>query len=141
MGRPLQIDQKAAAAVIEATGKGVPRGHAADLAGLERTTVWRWMTKGRKQADGPYRIFFNAMKKAEADFIQRNLEKIETAGADSWQAMAWLLERRHPEQFGPQRQEVAMLRKQVQEMLRLVEGRNGKASAGGAGHTPGAPGA
>lgn len=131
MGRPLQIDQPAAAAVIEATGKGMPRVHAAAVANITPATVWNWMSKGRKQQSGPYRLFFEAMKKAEADFIQRNLEAIEAAGKDSWQAMAWLLERRHPEQFGPQRQEVAWLRKQVTELAKLAEAAHGKAPAAG----------
>lgn len=41
----------------------------------------------------------HAEKKGDATFIEKNMLLIQVAAADSWQAAAWLLERRHPGQF------------------------------------------
>lgn len=41
-----------------------------------------------------------ALKKAEADYKNALLEQIQNAGQKDWKALAWLLERKYPEEFG-----------------------------------------
>ena len=55
------------------------------------------MTKCRK---GVYFEFFEAIKKAEAQAEARNVAVIQTAARDSWQAAAWWLERKYPQEWG-----------------------------------------
>lgn len=48
----------------------------------------------------PFVEFFLATQKAEADAAVKWLAKIEQAAATHWQAAAWKLERRYPNQYG-----------------------------------------
>lgn len=43
--------------------------------------------------------FYNKVKQAEGDFETRNLELIQAKATDSWQAAAWLLERRRQQEY------------------------------------------
>lgn len=71
--------------------------HAAEAVGVHRSTVHRWLQRGAEAKSGPYRAFYDAFKKAEAELQQRCLERIQQAADNgTWQAAAWLLERRFP---------------------------------------------
>lgn len=56
------------------------------------TTFLTWMRTNRR--------FRLAVKKAEADSITSLVKTITTAGRRNWTASAWMLERRHPDDFG-----------------------------------------
>lgn len=43
--------------------------------------------------------FFDAVKKAEAEAVVRNVTIIQEAASKSWQAAAWWLERKHSEDW------------------------------------------
>lgn len=73
---------------------------AAEAAGVSRQTVWNWKEKGEKALTGKYRDFFDALKKAEAEAVQRNVALIQIAAETQWTAAAWWLERKHPNDFG-----------------------------------------
>lgn len=49
-----------------------------------------------------YILFHVLLERAQAKSITSAVGGILTAGAQSWQALAWWLERTHPEQFGRQ---------------------------------------
>ena len=65
--------------------------HACARAGISQDTFGRW----RKQSAD----FAEEVKKAEAEAIARNVTVIQKAAGTSWQAAAWWLERRHPNDF------------------------------------------
>lgn len=72
---------------------------ACDYAGITRETFYQWM-KGK--AD-----FSDAIKRAEGAASVTWLAKIEQAASDgNWQAAAWKLERRYPDQYGRNRVEL-----------------------------------
>jgi hypothetical protein len=60
--------------------------------------------KGEKYIFGDneelYLQFMQSIKRAEADAMRRNVAIIQAAAKKSWQAAAWYLERRDPEEFG-----------------------------------------
>lgn len=104
-GNPQQI--AAMAKVVRATLAGLPRGRAADFAGIDRVTIYRWLDA--ENMDGPvYARFRNALARAEAWYIQRELRVVRGAaripnaktGQVDWRASAWLLERRFQSDFG-----------------------------------------
>jgi len=71
----------------------MPLTHAAHEAGVSHETFYDWLTR--------YPDFAEAVKKAEAAFILAALQRIDDAvQKGSWQAAAWLLERKYPAQFG-----------------------------------------
>ncbi len=47
--------------------------------------------------------FLHTIKKETAEFKRARLKIIKTKGEETWQASAWLLERRFPEEFGASR--------------------------------------
>ena len=116
-GRPSKFVPEAAAAVLEHVRRGAPRHIAANAAGLGRSTLMRWMARGKKERRGQFRDFWDALKKAEAELIIELVQRINAAAErGTWQAAAWTLERRHPEHFSTHAKELAALRKEVVEL-------------------------
>ena len=49
--------------LIENHGKGLPIKDCADIAGIDRTLVYKWMDKGKKAKKGKYHDFYLDMQK------------------------------------------------------------------------------
>jgi transposase len=79
-------------AITDAVLQGVPYRHAAAIAGITETTFYEWMNK--KPA------FAEAIKEAEAKAVAGRIARIRLAEGDHWQAAAWWLERKYPQEFG-----------------------------------------
>ncbi|MBN2167605.1 MAG: hypothetical protein JW738_00045 [Actinobacteria bacterium] len=73
---------------------------ACQASGISEQTYINWKKWGEKRSAGIYFEFFEAVKKAEATAIARNIAVIQTASRDSWQAAAWWLERKYPKEWG-----------------------------------------
>lgn len=102
--------------VVDALLGGAPPEVACSYAGIQRSTYYEWLKRGRRaisEANGnadaivqtdPYAGFVAAVDHALARFITGNLAAIGTAGrvetGGQWQALAWQLERRFPAFFG-----------------------------------------
>ena len=71
--------------------------YCADIAGIDRRTVYRWMEKGEKSKRGKYRDFYEDMQRAKAKFISKNMKDIQDN--KSWMAKQYLLQVTDPEQF------------------------------------------
>ncbi|WP_367356694.1 hypothetical protein [Mesotoga sp.] len=88
---------------------GNTREHTAQALGIHRDTFSHWLTRGKKDSKGPYKELYDAIDKAEAEAVARNVALIQSAAKKSWQAAAWWLERRYPQHFGKkERTEVEM---------------------------------
>lgn len=76
---------------------GVPRETALRAAGISKTTYALWASRG---ADGeePYASWMQSLDVAEAEAEASDVEKIRQN--KSWQAQAWLLERKNPDKWG-----------------------------------------
>ncbi len=140
-GRPSKFVPEAAAAVLAHVRRGSPRHIAANAAGLGRSTLMRWMARGKKELRGQFRDFWDAIKKAEAEMLVTSLERIQAAGKGGalvsrtsvtnshgittviekfaqpiWTADAWLLERRHPDEFAVNAREIKGLMNDLKEL-------------------------
>jgi len=78
-------------------GEGIPLKYCADIAGVDRRTIYNWMDKGEKARSGRYREFYIDMQKARAKFIKSNIKDIQDN--KSWMAKQYLLQVTDPEQF------------------------------------------
>jgi hypothetical protein len=78
---------KEIAALLEG---GSNRTDACLIAGISYETFTVWMQKPE---------FAECIKKAEAQFKNRNITIIQKAAATTWQAAAWLLERKFWQEF------------------------------------------
>ena len=72
---------------------------ACKYAGISVMTAWRWRKKGEASKSGKYVEFVKAIKKAEAEFEAETLGTIKKASFETWQAAAWMLERRFPQRW------------------------------------------
>tara|TARA_R100000655_G_scaffold93205_1_gene134471 strand:+ start:4605 stop:5039 length:435 start_codon:yes stop_codon:yes gene_type:complete len=100
MGRRSKLNAEVQKRIIQAIQSGATYELAAQFGGVTRTTLFYWLNKGEEQTKGIYRTFFNEFKKAEAICCVAALAVIkQEAKNGTWQAAAWLLERRFPEQY------------------------------------------
>jgi transposase len=102
-GRPSKYSATVAQEIADAIREGSTQDDAARLAGISRKTFYEWMNQESK------RDFRDMVEKAHADFKKTQIKSIRAAGFKvmpdgtlhgSWQANAWLLERKYPEDFG-----------------------------------------
>lgn len=73
------------------------------LAGISEPTYYCWLNPSDpKHPLTPKQLseFSEAIKRAELERKKLLISKIEVASNEAWQAAAWLLERKHPEEFG-----------------------------------------
>ena len=83
--------------------KGIQLGlkyeQAALAAGISERTLYNWKKRGKNAKSGKYFQFVQALKKAEAEGEGMLVTRIQKAAQETWQAAAWILERRHPERW------------------------------------------
>ena len=95
MSQPLKLnDNLIVSRILEATSKGHTKDMAAHYAGVEPSTLHRWIKLG-KQGEKPYRAFYRKFERARAEGALSLLDTIKEASRTQWQAAAWLLERCH----------------------------------------------
>lgn len=98
VGRPSRFN----AEVLEVICKGVKLGlsyeRAAENAGVSRSVLHRWIAADNA-GKAQYRGVCDALAKARAEGETRLLARVIKAGEEDWRAAAWILERRHPENY------------------------------------------
>ncbi len=99
-GRPTKLTPEVQARVVTAISGGNTRETAASYAGIRRATLFEWLARGRAARSGLFRDFADAIEKAEADASVTSVGLIRRAAQTSWQAAAWWLERRYPDEWG-----------------------------------------
>jgi transposase len=110
-----EIDPTKVEQVISAIRSGSDLETACAFAEVSAALMFRWLEFGRRESDriaigekpdkaeAKFLDLWNALKKARAEAVVRNVAFIQKAAQDgSWQAAAWWLERTVPEQFGKQ---------------------------------------
>jgi transposase len=98
---------------------GAYRKDAVKAAGVGLSTFYYWIERGGKERrhidsgrkarkrEGAYLAALECIEKAEAESCLSDLAVITKASMDgAWQAAAWKLERRNPEQWGRQRLDI-----------------------------------
>tara|TARA_Y100001937_G_scaffold123805_1_gene187362 strand:- start:1491 stop:1886 length:396 start_codon:yes stop_codon:yes gene_type:complete len=82
--------------IIEALQLGMTIELASKYAGIEQKTFYNWMNRGRRENEGIYFQFLQAIEKAIAKSALVNMAIIQKAAKEgTWQASAWIMERRH----------------------------------------------
>jgi hypothetical protein len=89
--RPKQIERAAEAARL-----GMSYELQARYVGVSDRAYRLWRRRGEEETDGPYYDLVQAVESAEADGAAAALAAVIKAYREgSWQAAAWMLERRH----------------------------------------------
>ncbi len=99
MARPTKLTKSVHETVCEALKAGHSRAAAAGAAGVNESTLRRWLKRGEADdAERRFRQLCADVKRAEVECQSRCLEVLRKAALDGrWQSAAWLLERRWPE--------------------------------------------
>ncbi|MFA6728968.1 MAG: hypothetical protein WCS17_12265 [Prevotella sp.] len=80
---------------------GMPLKFAAEAVGITEQTFYNWLKRGETESKGQFFEFNEHVKECQAKAVQLHLKLITKAASEgSWQASAWILERRHPSEFG-----------------------------------------
>ncbi len=97
-GRPSKFNPELLDTICKGVRLGLSYERAAENAGVGRTILHRWMT-AEAAGDLRFRGVTDALAKARAEGETRLLARVIKAGEEDWRAAAWILERRHPEQY------------------------------------------
>jgi hypothetical protein len=89
-GRPRIITNENEKEILAILTIGGSRNTAADYVSIARTTLRDHIARDE--------VFSEQVKRAEAAGQLKHLKKV--GGADQWQASAWMLERKWPDEFG-----------------------------------------
>lgn len=101
MPKPTKLTPERHAKVLECTRFGMPLTHAASYAGVDVSTVERWIVKGERSGREPYKTFVRDLRHAQGEDMYRSLLVVAQAEKrGDWKAAAWKLSRRYPKQFG-----------------------------------------
>ena len=80
---------------------GMPLKYAAESVGITEVTFYNWLKRGETESKGQFYEFAEHVKACKAKAVQLHLKLITKAATEgTWQASAWILERRYPEEFG-----------------------------------------
>jgi hypothetical protein len=97
-------EQKFSKALVDKLEAAISAGAyvetACAIVGISKGLFYRWKTRGAKEGKGPYRDFYLAIERAEAEAEKNAIETIRKAGRRQWTALAWYLERRYPGRWG-----------------------------------------
>ena len=88
---PDSYSPKMMKAICDSIAGGVSMSHSLRLLG-KRKELEKWRKAAPDYIDG-------LLAEAESRFVEKNIKRIDKAADKSWQAAAWLLERRYPSQF------------------------------------------
>lgn len=99
-GRKGKLTSELQAEICQLIEKGNYISTACQACGIGSTAYYRWLEQGKKDEEGIYKGFLEAVNVAEAKAVTANVKVIKTASETSWQAAAWLLERKNPEDWG-----------------------------------------
>lgn len=96
MSRRTKLNPQRQAMIVEALQLGMTIELASKYAGIEQKTFYNWMNRGRRENEGIYFQFLQAIEKAIAKSALVNMAIIQKAAKEgTWQASAWIMERRH----------------------------------------------
>jgi transposase len=100
-GRPTKLTPELQAALCDLVRDGNYYEAACAGVGIERTTFFKWMQRGRKAKSGPLFDFFNAVQSARAESEARVVKDWVAQIPENWQAARDFLARRFPARWGP----------------------------------------
>lgn len=110
-GAPSKLTNDSKLKVLAGIQRGATYELASAYAGISYSTFRNWMRKGEEQDEqengDEFLDFYRAVKNAEGVAAMLWLDKIDKAADGGyWQAAAWKLERRYPQQYGKTVQEI-----------------------------------
>jgi len=124
IGRPTKCTPKAIARIVRMLTLGGTINSACRAGGIDPVTYYSWLKRG-EEGEEPFVNFLNAVKEAQAVAEEKALRVISEAQLETWQAAAWLLERRYPEDWARrQRMDIGTSEAQPMEVVVRIGGKS-----------------
>lgn len=108
--------------ILQAVRMGCYLETSAAFAGISKQTLFNWLRLGAQDVE-PFAEFHRDFAEALAKSEVRALAVIGKAAEKSWQAGAWLLERRYPKRWGQGRDTEVVRRQKMRADIKLAEAR------------------
>lgn len=99
MGRPSKLTPETQAAIVEAIEGGNYPDVAAQLVGIQPSTYYAWMERGRA-GESPYLEFSEAVTRARAKAESYMVTLVKTDAAANAESARWYLERSASDRWG-----------------------------------------
>lgn len=105
---------------------GMSQVQVAKFYNIAPQTLRKWLTKGRRQKKGLHADLVAALWHGEAAAVRDCLVNLHRAHVDGnkWQAAAWYLERKHPEEWADRGPGIREIDKLYAKMVRGAAGEN-----------------
>jgi transposase len=98
-GRPTKLTPEAQKAILAFISVGAPVHVACAAAGINKDTYFHWL-KLSESGRSEFKAFQAAVEQANATAVIKNVRTISRAAqGGAWQAAAWWLERRFPDEW------------------------------------------
>lgn len=102
IGRPPKLTHEMIEKIADLIVIGKPISVAANLAGISESTIYRWLSMGKKK--GASKIYRDLVERVYeacefSEFEALQVLRQATLEGSNWRAAAWILERRHPEKY------------------------------------------
>jgi len=98
MGRPTKLTPELQERFVALVRAGNYIETVCNAVGIGSSTFYDWMERA-EAGEQPYSDFADAVKSADGMAEMEAVEGILTHAAETWQAFAWFLERRHPKRW------------------------------------------
>ena len=119
MARRTKLTERTKDDIVKALRAGNSRRDSALYAGVSETTFYSWMARGR-EGEPLFAEFLEAVEKAEAQSVVRNVAIIQRAAEETWQAAAWWLERKRPDDWGRrQRMDIGADKEELEVIVKI----------------------
>lgn len=101
-GRPTKFTPEVLNRLYSAIRLGHTYKHACMYAGIDWSTfhAWRSGQFPKGVTDDQKQEFYDNLARAEGESVNTKLATIAMHSKDDWKAAAWMLERRHPDDYG-----------------------------------------
>lgn len=103
MGRKYTISEDKINRICDAIKRGLSNRSAAASVGISHVSFYNWVNRGEHEDDTLYSKFYDGVQAASAEFEASRIRNIASHEETSWQASAWLLERKLPDEYSPYR--------------------------------------
>ena len=120
-GRPTALTPDVQHRILQALQLGNYRKDAAQYAGVDPTTLHRWVARGRREPDSEYGALREAVLEAESKAKIAAMGCITRSARDGdWRASAWYLERKYPHEFS-ERSQLFLVAKAFEQVEQAAE--------------------
>ena len=107
--------------IVSAIEEGNYAKVAAESAGIDESTFYRWMREGETAQSGKMRQFYQSVTRAQGESETTLLSRVSKASKEDWRAATWLLERRFSSRWANTQKIEVAVEKEMEQLIAQME--------------------